>query len=125
MCHYEVAGLERRHWSGAGPIRTVFRQAFTAAELPYFNPHSFRDTLTALGMKRCKDAEALKAWSQNLGHSVVMTTLLNYGEVDPQRQAEIMQDLAAPAPASRVAGMDVEAVAHAMLRMVGASHSPV
>ncbi|MCG7854140.1 MAG: tyrosine-type recombinase/integrase, partial [Methanosarcinaceae archaeon] len=37
---FEVSGLERRHWSTATPIRTIFRDAFTTAGLPYFNPHS-------------------------------------------------------------------------------------
>ena len=43
------SGLERDHWSSASPIRTIFRQAFVRAGLPYFNPHSFRKTLVQLG----------------------------------------------------------------------------
>ena len=46
---FEVAGLARRHWSNAGPIRAVFRDAFRLAGLMYFNPHSFRKTLAQLG----------------------------------------------------------------------------
>ncbi len=42
---FEAVGLDRKHWSTASPIRTIFREAFTAAGLPYFNPHSFRNTL--------------------------------------------------------------------------------
>jgi len=42
---FEVAGLERAHWSTATPIRKIFRDAFTATGLLYFNPHSFRNTL--------------------------------------------------------------------------------
>ena len=38
---FEAAGLDRKHWSTATPIRKIFRNAFTAAGLPYFNPHSF------------------------------------------------------------------------------------
>jgi len=38
--HFEVSGLDRKHWSSAGPIRTIFKDAFAAAGLPYFNPHS-------------------------------------------------------------------------------------
>jgi integrase len=37
---FEAAGLERAHWSTATPIRTIFREAFERAGLPYFNPHS-------------------------------------------------------------------------------------
>jgi hypothetical protein len=41
--------FDRRHWSSAGPIRAIFKDAFAAAGLPYFNPHSFRKTLALLG----------------------------------------------------------------------------
>jgi integrase/recombinase XerC len=42
---FVVAGLTRKHWSNATPIRTIFREAFANAGLPCFNPHSFRNTL--------------------------------------------------------------------------------
>jgi integrase len=90
---FEAAGLSRRHWSNAGPIRAIFRDAFTPAGLTYFNPHSFRKTLAQLGERMCRTPEELKAWSQNLGHEDVMTTLRSYGEVPSSRQAEIIRDL--------------------------------
>ena len=88
--HFERAGLERRHWKDAGAIRRVFRQSFEAAGLPYSNPHLCRVTLTALGEQRCPTPEAFKAWSQNLGHDHVLTTLTSYGAVSAARQAEIL-----------------------------------
>lgn len=94
---FEAAGLTRTHWSTAARIRKIFRQAFEAAGLPYFNPHSFRNTLVVLGEKLCKTPEQFKAWSQNLGHEHVLTTLQNYGTVEPRRQGEIMEQLGAPA----------------------------
>ena len=63
------------------------------AGLPYFNPHSFRNTLVALGEKICRSPEEFKAWSQNLGHEQVLTTFCSYGEVPEQRQSEIIQCL--------------------------------
>ncbi len=93
---FEAAGLERTHWRTATPIRTIFRNAFTAAGLLYFNPHSFRNTLVKLGQEVCKTPEEFKAWSQNLGHEKVLTTFLSYGEVACQRQGEIIRDLAMP-----------------------------
>jgi integrase/recombinase XerC len=93
---FEAAGLKREHWSTATPIRTIFRDAFTAAGLPYFNPHSFRNTLVQLGQEVCKTPEEYKAWSQNLGHEKVLTTFLSYGEVACQRQGEIIRELAMP-----------------------------
>ncbi len=93
---FQVAGLSREHWSNATAIRKIFKQAFTLAELPLFNPHSFRNTLAALGERLCHSAEEFKAWSQNLGHEGVMTTLYSYGEVQPMRQVEIIQNLGMP-----------------------------
>lgn len=87
---YKVIGIKPEHWSSAAPIREVFKQAFKLAGLEYFNPHSFRNTLVQLGQTRCKTPEAFKAWSQNLGHESVLTTLYSYGEVGRQRQAEII-----------------------------------
>lgn len=93
---FESAGLTRDHWSNATPIRTIFREAFVRAGLPYFNPHSFRNTLVQLGQEVCKSPEQFKAWSQNLGHEKVLTTFLSYGAVECRRQGEIIRDLAAP-----------------------------
>jgi integrase len=93
---FEAAGLTRDHWSNATPIRKIFREAFNRAGLPYFNPHSFRNTLVQMGQDLCKTPEQFKAWSQNLGHEKVLTTFLSYGEVTCQRQGEIMRNLATP-----------------------------
>jgi integrase len=91
--HFEVSGLDRRHWRSAGPIRVIFKNAFAAAGLPYFNPHSFRKTLALLGGQICKSPEEYKAWSQNLGHENVLTTFSSYGDVGGHRQAEIIRSL--------------------------------
>jgi integrase len=91
---FEASGIERRHWKSAAAIRAIFREAFVGAGLPYFNPHSFRNTLVQLGQALCESPEQLKAWSQNLGHEKVLTTLMSYGEVGYQRQGEIIRELA-------------------------------
>ena len=91
---FTAAGLSREHWSNATPIRKIFCEAFVNVGLPYFNPHSFRNTLVQLGQKVCKTPEQFKAWSQNLGHEKVLTTFLSYGEVTCQRQGEIIRSLA-------------------------------
>lgn len=91
--NYMVAGLDRKCWSTSAPIRTIFRRAFAAAGIPYFNPHSFRHTLIRLGIETCQTPEALKAWSQNFGHSKVMVSLGSYGQIDRHRQREIIQGL--------------------------------
>ncbi|MHC4322489.1 MAG: site-specific integrase, partial [Planctomycetota bacterium] len=90
---FETDGLLPKHWSNADSIRKIFKEAFTYAELSYFNPHSFRNTLAILGQMICRTPEEYKAWSQNLGHENVMTTFISYGDVPNQRQSEIIQNL--------------------------------
>lgn len=90
---FGVLGLLRSHWSNAGPIRKIFRQAFESTGLPYFNPHSFRKALGQIGERQCRTPEEFKAWSQNLGHEHVLTTFTSYGAVSSHRQAEILGNL--------------------------------
>ena len=91
-----AVGIGRKAWATAAPIRAIFKQAFEAAGLDYFNPHSFRSTLVQMGEKLCQTPEHFKAWSQNLGHEGVMTTFTSYGAVAPRRQGEIIMELASP-----------------------------
>ncbi len=88
---FVAQGLSRSFWSGAGPIRRIFRDAFEAAGLPYAKPHSFRDTLVRLGQRICRTPEEWKVWSQNLGHESEATTFVGYGQVPAHRHAEIMR----------------------------------
>ncbi|MGO9579829.1 MAG: tyrosine-type recombinase/integrase [Desulfobaccales bacterium] len=115
---FEAAGLTRDHWSNATPIRTIFREAFNRAGLPYFNPHSFRNTLVQLGQDLCKTPEQFKAWSQNLGHEKVLTTFLSYGEVACQRQGEIIRNLASP---QKTVPTDADEIAEAVCKKLRSS----
>lgn len=114
---FVAVGLRRDGWHSAGPIREIFRGAFGAAGLPYFNPHSFRDTLVQHGERICPTIEAFKAWSQNLGHERVMTTLTSYGTVAPHRQAELIRGMAADKPAMTVDPVMVAQVMAAIQNM--------
>lgn len=91
---FEVMGVDRKPWANANAIRAIFKEAFEATGLPYFNPHSFRHMLARLGQQLCKTPEDYKAWSQNLGHENVMTTFSSYGEVPEDRQQQIIKRLA-------------------------------
>lgn len=115
---FAAAGLTHSHWNNATAIRTIFREAFTNAGLPYFTPHSFRNTLVELGQRVCKTPEQLKAWSQNLGHEKVLTTFLSYGEVACQHQGEIIRNLTAP---QKNLPTDAEAIAEAVLKKLRSS----
>lgn len=72
-------GLHRHGWSTSEPVRGIFRRAFASAGLSYFNPHGFRDMLVRHAMTLDLSPEAMKAWSQNLGHADVLTTFTSYG----------------------------------------------
>jgi integrase len=96
---FHPVGLARRHWGNATAIRKIFRDAFTSVQLPYANPHSFRNTLVELAYKLQLSPEVFKVWSQNLGHDSILTTFSSYGPVTSYRQAEIMRNLV-PASAS-------------------------
>ena len=115
---FTAAGLARKHWSNATSIRTIFREAFNRAGLPYFNPHSFRNTLVQLGQDLCKTPEQFKAWSQNLGHEKVLTTFLSYGEVACQRQREIIRNLATP---QKAVPSDADEIAEAVYKKLRSS----
>ena len=112
------SGLKREHWSTAASIRAIFRSAFTAAGLPYYHPHSFRNTLGRLGETLCRSPEEFKAWSQNLGHEGVLTTFYSYGEVGTSRQREIIQSLAAQShtPKADTRTIDPTEFANAVIR---------
>ncbi|MBG1231811.1 tyrosine-type recombinase/integrase [Aestuariivirga litoralis] len=91
--HFIGAGLERRSWTNAGPIRKIVKEAFLKAGFAPFNPHSFRKTLVRLGQQLCKTPEEFKAWSQNLGHEDVMTTFSSYGDLDDHRRRQVLTDI--------------------------------
>ncbi len=95
---FMATGLDRAHWANAHPVRAIFKEAFQKAGLPYFNPHSFRNTLVQLAYELKLDAEQFKAWSQNLGHEQCLTTFSSYGTLPPHRQAEIIRGLASAPP---------------------------
>jgi hypothetical protein len=98
---FQPVGLDRKHWASAGPVRKVFKAAFAAVGLPYASPHRVRDTVSMLGQQRHMTAEEIKAWSQNMGHEHVATTLTSYGPVSSQRQAELMRGLGTGAARSK------------------------
>jgi integrase len=87
---FAPVGIERVHWRDASPVREIFRKAFALADLPYFPPHSFRHTLGRLAQTSCRTPEELKAWSQNLGHENIATSLSSYGRIDPHRQGDVI-----------------------------------
>jgi integrase len=111
---FQACGIARKHWTTADAARKIFKQSFEAIGLPAFNPHSFRHALAVLGEQRCRTPEDFKAWSQNLGHEHVATTLSSYGAVPEHRQAEIIKALSEkPAPMS-----EADSLAHRVAELL-------
>ena len=88
---FATVGFKRECWATAAPIRAIFKEAFHAAGLPYFNPHSFRKTLVRYGMENCSGPDAFKAISQNLGHDEILTTFKSYGDLPASRQRDLIR----------------------------------
>jgi integrase/recombinase XerD len=80
-------------YQDARDVKTKFAKTFTTADLPAFAPHSFRKTLVKYGDQCCKTCEQVKAWSQNMGHDSVVTTISAYCPVSRERQAELIKAL--------------------------------
>lgn len=107
---FAAKGLSRKGWTTTAPIREIFRRACAAAGLPYFNPHSFRDMLVRHAMTLNLSPEAMKAWSQNLGHADVLTTFTSYGTIPAHRQGELIRYLGSSGNANGLAD-DPEVIA--------------
>ena len=88
---FESDGLDRQFWSNTTPIRNVFRHAFARCGLEGFHPHTFRDTLVKYGERHSPSIEQFKAWSLNLGHEHMGTTLSSYGSIDPHQQGDLVR----------------------------------
>lgn len=88
---FQVVGLKREIYKNANAIRLVIKEAFTRADLPPFTPHAFRKTLVKWADSVYTTREAFKAFSQNIGHTNVITTVSAYCPVSIERQAELIK----------------------------------
>lgn len=90
---FEVKGVEPTFWRSTSTIRKIFEERAMKANLDYYSPHKFRHTATREATDSCRNAEQIKAVSQNLGHEHVSTTLLTYGRLNSYRVKEVITDL--------------------------------
>jgi integrase len=91
---FKAAGVSRNHWTTGTTVRKVFREAFARIGLRYSDPHTTRHTLTQYAYSLNLTLEEAKAWSQNLGHDDLLTTLNSYGQIARERQGELIGGLA-------------------------------
>ena len=99
---FEPIGVKSVHWTSGSPVRQIFRDVCSAAGVPYFNPHSLRHSIVRFAMQAGGTPESFKAFSQNLGHENVLTTLMSYGTVSEERQAELVASMKSGGERSRL-----------------------
>jgi integrase len=82
-------------WASSSGARKIFEKRCKAANVPYFNPHSFRHLIVNYMSKARLTEEEKKAISMNLGHENVGTTFgsYGYGNMTPIDAVKIVQKL--------------------------------
>lgn len=88
-----MQGLEAAFWSNSGPVRQISERRLPEPGFPISTRTPFRDTLVQLWERMRPTIEHFKAWSQNLGHEHVQTTLTSYGSIAPHRQGELVRSV--------------------------------
>ena len=88
---FQVVGFSRDTYKNANAIRAVIKEAFTRADLPPFTPHAFRKTLVKWADTAYPSREAFKAFSQNIGHTSVITTISAYCPVSTEQQGALIK----------------------------------
>lgn len=87
---FKAEGFSRKPWKSTEPARKIVNTAFSDVGLPTFGPHAFRHMLARHAAKNCTSIAEIVAASQNLGHTDVLTTLRNYGQIDRDRMRELI-----------------------------------
>ncbi|MGD9581583.1 MAG: site-specific integrase, partial [Vampirovibrionia bacterium] len=82
--------VEPAFWQSVNSMRTIFKQRFKDAGVEYFSPHTFGHLAVSLATQKCKNAEELKAVSQNFGHEDIGTTFHAYGTLNNTKVGELV-----------------------------------
>ncbi len=90
---FERKGLSRKPFAGSAPLTNIVKEAFATVQLPEYTPHAFRHMLARYGDQICPNREAFKAWSMNLGHDSIVTTVSSYMPVSEEAQHDIISRL--------------------------------
>ena len=90
---FDRQGFARTGYASGTKLNGIIRAAFARVQLPEFTPHSFRKTLAIYGDNLCQTREQFKAWSMNLGHEHMATTIDSYIPVSREGQGELMRGM--------------------------------
>lgn len=91
--NFAVAVLSREPYANGQKINQIFKSAFLKAGMRPFSAHTLRKTHAMLMDKICTTMEDRKAFSQNMGHEHLATTISAYMPVTLERQCEIIRSL--------------------------------
>lgn len=86
-------GFSRMPYASGAKLNQIIRNAFAMVQMPEYTPHSFRKTLATFGDEMCNSMQHMKAWSMNLGHEHIATTVDSYIPVSRDRQKGVMEEL--------------------------------
>ena len=90
--NFEASGLTREFWKTASPVREIVKRAFESAGLPNYGPHAFRHMHIRDAEKNATTIEEFRAYSQNIGHKSMLTTIGSYGiDLSRERQKELIR----------------------------------
>ena len=90
---FVVVGLSRKPYANASKLNQTIRNAFAMVQLHEYTPHSFRKTLFLYADEVCTTMQEKKAWSMNLGHENLATSINAYMPVDRNRQRDLIRGL--------------------------------
>lgn len=85
--------IQKIQIKGNNAILKVFRDAFTAVNLPYNPPHTFRHMIARWA--ETKTPDVFNAVRQSLGHSDIKTTFEAYGAFTPKKIARVLNGVKA------------------------------
>lgn len=86
--------LSRDPYANTSKINAVVRTAFTNVQMQDYAPHSLRKTNVQLMIELRLTTEQEKAWSQNLGHESMKTTVSAYMPISQEHQKSLIKALA-------------------------------
>ncbi|MCZ8261157.1 MAG: tyrosine-type recombinase/integrase [Beijerinckiaceae bacterium] len=101
-------------WARSTQVRAIVRNGFEAAGLPRHSPHVFRHMMAKHVLSLRPPAEDLIAFSINLGHNRLETTVNPYGRPDEETRGRLIAGLGANADLP--ANADLEAVFKRLLQ---------
>lgn len=90
---FAKVGFSHEGYASGAPLNAIIKQAFRRVQMTPFTPHAFRKTLAIYGDALCERMEQRKAWSMNLGHENLATTVNSYIPVTRDRQGQLMKGL--------------------------------